>query len=114
MGRHKIFQKHDLPGGIVAIAVAVIADYDRRCREIKKGTLPTPLLSTYQSYNKIVEEALSHVEEPARAEFISDISAGRGHKHSFLYGRYTSWSYYARKRDIIFYTAVGLGLAEAE
>ena len=114
MGRPRIFQKHDLPGGIVAIAVAVIADYDRRCREIKKGTLPTPLLSTYEKYNGIVEEALSHVEEPARAQFLSDISAGRGHKHSFLYGQYTSWSYYARKRDIIFYTAVGLGLAEVE
>ena len=112
MGRRKIFQQHDLPGGVVSIAVAVIADYNRRQREIERGKLSQPLLSTYKKYNDIVDEALSHVEEAARSEFVADIAHGRGHKHSFLYGKYTSWSYYARKRDIIFYTSVGLGLVD--
>lgn len=114
MARPRIFQKHKLPSGVVGIAVAVIVDYDRRAKEIKKGALSEDLLSAYQKYNEIVDDALSQIEDDARREMLSDITHGRGYRHSMLHGFYTDWSYYARKRQIIFRVAVSLGLAVNE
>lgn len=37
MSRPRVFIKHELPGSVVGICVAVIADYERRRREIERG-----------------------------------------------------------------------------
>ena len=110
MGRKKVYYDHELPRGVVAIAVAVISDYERRKKEIERGTLCKPLLLTYKRYNDIVERAIVNVEENAREEFISDISHGRGYRYSLLNAYYTSRSYYARKSLIIFKVAAEMGL----
>lgn len=112
MARPRVFQKHDLPSGVVGIAVAFITDYERRAREIKRGALSEDLLSTYTRYNAIVDKALLHVEEEARRDFISDIATGRGYDHSLISWMYNRKAYYLRKREIIYITAVGLGLTE--
>lgn len=112
MARTRRFGKYGLPSEVVGIAVAIIADYDRRAREIRKGALSEDLLSSYKRYNGIVDDALSHIEETLRREMLDDIACGRGHRHSNLSRCLTDASYYARKRQIIYYTAYGLGLAE--
>ncbi len=111
MGRKKMFPSHELPGNVVSVCVAVIADYNRRAKEIRKGTLEDSLLCSYQKYNDVVDNALLFIEEGARREYISDIENDRGYRFSLLNREYTSWSYYARKRQIIYQVAVGLGLA---
>ncbi len=111
-GRPRSFARHELPYTVVGICVAVIADYNRREKEIRKGTLTEPLLSSYQKYNDIVNKAAMCIEDGNKSEFISDIETGRGYRHSRLAGEYTSWSYYARKRDFIYKVAAGLGFCE--
>ena len=111
MGRKKRFPNHDLPPSVVGVCVAIIADYNRRDKEIRKGGIIEPLLSSYQKYNAIIDEALLCIEEGARCEYISDIENDRGYRFSLLNREYTSWSYYARKRQLIYEVAVGLGLA---
>ena len=112
MGRPRVFGKHDLPREVVGVAVAVIADYDRRAREIKRGALSEGLLSSYTRYNAIVDSALTAIEDAARREMLSDISVGRGWHTSRIGYMYTLRSYYIRKREVIYLTAVGLGLIE--
>lgn len=114
MGRKRVFTRDDLPSNVVGACVAIIADYNRREKEIRKGSLPESLLSSYQNYNRMVDRALLCVEKGSREEYISDIESGRGYRFSMLNGRYTSWSYYARKRQIIFNVAIGLGLVVGE
>ena len=112
MSRPRIFQKHKLPSGVVGIAVAVIADYERRAREIKKGALSEDLLSTYRRYNEIVDGALSQIEEGARRELLSDIIYGRGYNTSMIGWMYCKETYYLRKREVIYTVAKELGLAD--
>ncbi len=112
MARPRIFQKQNLPGGVVGIAVAVIADYDRRSREIKKGTLSESSLSAYARYNEIVEAALLQIEEGARREMLSDIAYGRGYNTSMIGWMYCKETYYLRKRTVIYFVAKGMGLAD--
>jgi hypothetical protein len=104
--------KHELPGSVVGVCVAVIADYDRRRREIERGVLSEYLLSEYKRYNAIVEGALMCVEPAARAEFLDDIASGRGYIHSMIGCLYCKKAYYDRKRSVVYTVAVGLGLAE--
>ena len=111
MGRKKMFPDHDLPRSVVGICVAIIADYNRREKEIRKGGIVEPLLSSYQNYNSVIDKALLCIEEGARREYIADIENDRGYRFSLLNREYTSWSYYARKRQLIYEVAVGLGLA---
>lgn len=111
-GRPVIFAKHELPTGVVGICIAVITDYNRRRKEIEKGTLREPLLSSYLKYNNIVDAASCCIECGNIGEFISDIEFGRGYRFSKLNKEYTSWSYYARKREFIYRVAVGLGLSD--
>lgn len=111
-GRPKVFMKHDLPSGVAGVCVAIIADYGRRKREIERGALSDPLLSSYKKYNDIVEEALGHVEEYMRKELVSDIESGRGYSHSMLESTCNRKTYYRRKRQIIYVVAKGLDLAD--
>ena len=111
MGRKKMFPRHELPQSVVGVCVAIIADYNRREKEMKKGVVIEPLLSSYKKYNAIIDESLLCIEEGAREEYISDIENDRGYRFSLLNREYTSWSYYARKRQLIYEVAVGLGLA---
>ena len=112
MGRPRVFGKHDLPSEVVGVAVAVIADYGRRKREIERGALSEGLLSSYLRYNGIVDYAFECIEEGARRELLSDISKGRGYNNSLISWMYTPRSYYTRKREVIYLTAKGLGLTE--
>lgn len=112
MSRPRVFIKHELPGSVVGICVAVIADYERRRREIERGALSECLLSEYRRYNAIIDGALLCVEPEGRAELISDIATGRGYDHSMVGYLYNRKAYYARKRTVIFGVAVSLGLAE--
>ncbi len=107
-----MFGKHTLPSEVVGVAVAVIADYDRRAREIKRGALSEGLLSSYVRYNGIVDSALMAIEDGARREMLSDIATGRGYNNSMISWMYTARSYYTRKREVIYLTARGLGLTE--
>lgn len=111
-GRPRIFIKHELPSSVVGVCVAVIADYNRRRREIAKGTLSEPLLLSYKKYNEIVEDALSYVEEDLRGELLSDIESGRGHSHSLIADVCSRRAYYKRKRQIIYIVAKGLELSD--
>lgn len=111
-GRPRVFCKSSLPSGVVGICVALISDYNRREKEIKRGTINEDLLLSYKKYNEIVDLAAKHIEEDNKAEFISDIESGRGYRYSLLNREYTSPSYYSRKRDFIYQVAVGLELAE--
>ncbi len=110
MGRPRVFGKHDLPREVVGVAVAVIADYDRRAREIKRGALSECLLSSYVRYNGIVDKALAAIEEGARREMLSDISTGRGYNNSMISYMYCKETYYNRKREVIYRAAVLLEL----
>lgn len=111
-GRPRVFIKHELPSGVVGVCVAIIADYNRRSREIAKGTLSESLLLSYKKYNDIVEQALECVEDDMRSELISDIESGRGYCHSRLACTCNKKTYYRRKRQIIYVIAKELGLAE--
>lgn len=111
-GRPRVFCKSSLPSGVVGICVALISDYNRREKEIKRGAINEDLLLSYKKYNEIVDLAAKHIEEDNKAEFISDIESGRGYRYSLLNREYTSPSYYSRKRDFIYQVAVGLELAE--
>ena len=112
MPRPKMFIKHELPGSVVGICVAVIADYERRRREIERGALSECLLSEYRRYNAIIDGALLCVEPEAREELLSDIASGRGYDHSMVGYLFYKNGYYARKRAVIYVVAVGLGLCE--
>lgn len=112
MSRPKVFMKHELPGSVVGVCVAVIADYERRRREIERGVLSEYLLSEYRRYNAIVDGALMCIEPEARAELLRDITFGRGYSCSMIGYLYCKNSYYDRKRTVIYTVAVGLGLAE--
>lgn len=111
-GRPKVFCKSNLPSGVVGICVAIISDYNRRDKEIKRGSINESLLLSYKKYNNIVDVAARHIEQDNKAEFISDIESGRGYRYSLLNREYTSPSYYSRKRDFIYEVAVGLELVE--
>lgn len=112
MARPKVFYKHDLPGGVVSVAVAVIADYKRRGREIERGVLSEHLLSAYAKYNGIIDDAVSVLEPGMRDEMLSDIINGRGYEHSMIGWMCAKDSYYLRKREVIYRVARGLGLSE--
>lgn len=112
MGRPKEFEYSKLPREVVGVAVAVIADYGRRKREIERGALSEGLLSSYLRYNGIVDSAFECIEEGARRELMDDISVGRGWHTSKIGYMYTLRSYYIRKRQVIYTVAVGLGLTE--
>ena len=112
MSRPRIYFKHELPGEVVSVAVAVIVDYDRRARAIRQGVLSEHLLSWYRHYNEIVDEALLCVEDAARREFVSDIASGRGYEHSMIGWMFNRKAYYCRKREFIYRVARGLGLCE--
>ena len=112
MSRPRIYFKHELPGEVVSVAVAVIVDYDRRARAIRQGVLSEHLLSWYTRYNDIVDEGLSVIEEGARREMLSDIVSGRGYEHSMIAWMYAKDTYYSRKRELIYRVARGLGLCE--
>lgn len=112
MSRPRVFIRHKLPSEVVGVAIAVIADYERRAVEIKRGVLSEHLLSAYRRYQGIVDTALECIEPEARREFLSDIAAGRGYEHSMIGYLYYKNGYYARKRQIIYNVACGLGLCE--
>ena len=112
MARPRVFIRHELPSEVVGVVVAVIADYERRAREIRRGALSERLLSAYSRYNAIVDEALGFVEEAARCEMLSDIVNGRGYEHSMIGYLYYKNGYYARKRQVIYNVARGLGFVD--
>lgn len=111
-GRARIFIKHQLPSTAVGVCVAVIADYERRKREIERGDISEQLLLSYKRYNEIVDNALLCVEEDMRRELMSDIETGRGYSHSMIGHNCNRKAYYSRKRQVIYFVAKGLGLAE--
>ena len=110
MGRTRIYQKHDLPSGIVSIAISVISDYDRRKKEISKGALSESVLSEYARLNLIVDGALLCVENSFRDALVNDIIHGNGYRYSMLSSLVCKTGYYDRKRTVIYLVAVGLGL----
>lgn len=112
MGRILIFEHSDIPRGVVAIAVAVISDYDRRTFELSRGDLPERVRDAYIRYQEIVDAALMSIEPGYRAEFIGDIKRGRGWENSYLQKVYSRGAYYRRKRAAICAVAAGLGLVE--
>ena len=112
LSRPRVFIRHELPSEVVGVAIAVIADYERRAREIKRGVLSEHLLSAYRRYQGIVDSALECVEPEARRELISDIASGRGYNHSMLSTSYYKAGYYSRKRQVIYSVAKGMGLCE--
>lgn len=112
MPRPRVFFKHNLPGEVVSVAVAVIGDYRRREREIERGVLSEHLLSAYKKYNGIIDEAVSVLEPGMRDEMLSDIIKGRGYEHSMIGWMLAKESYYMRKREVIYRVARGLGLCE--
>lgn len=110
MSRPREFEHQKLPRGVVGVAVAVIADYDRRAAEIKRGALSEGLLLSYSRYNEIVDDALTCVEESARREMLSDIASGRGYDYSKLAPMLNRKSYYLRKKTAIYKVAIALKL----
>ena len=112
MAKNKNLKKYMLSRGIVGIAVAVIADYDRRKRDIEKGALSDGLVSSYTRYNTIVDSALECIEPGARREILNDISRGRGYNSSLISYMYCKTTYYLRKREVIYRVAEQLMLVE--
>lgn len=89
----------DLPSGVKRAVRALCEDYDRRAREIARGTLPPDILGNYMILNATVDAALaSCCEEDIRTEIRHDIGTGVGHRFTRLY--YLSPNTYKeRKRD---------------
>ena len=114
MGRHKEFAQHELPAGVVSVVLAIISDYERRRIALKRGVCSENLTLWYTFYNDTINDAMTVVEEPLRSDFLDDIARGRGYRYSVLNTSYTSWSYYARKREVIWRIAVGLDLVEGQ
>lgn len=111
MPRHKIYDECDMPRGVVHIAKAICADYDRRAKALKDGSLEEGVRETYTRMNTWVDEALSTIEEEGiRREILRDMTMRRGYEKSNAQMCLCINSYYRRRRQVIYHVAQAASL----
>ena len=72
-----------LPAGVERAVRGFCEDYDRRAREISKGTAPAELIGYYMVLNAKIDRAIaSCCEEPFCAAMRADIGNCTGHRTS--------------------------------
>ncbi len=91
-----------LPGTLGFLVVGLVADYDRREAEIRRGRLPGKVLRRYLEVNRIVDEALDAV---FRGEINDAKTAMRhdiGERNGYIYCESKRWMsegmFFRRKR----------------
>lgn len=109
-GRPKQFNRYELPHGVVKIVSAQCADFSRREKAIREGSLPDEILAAYIQVNDAISKALSDIEEICREGFLQDIAENRGYEKSNLGMIFSSRAYYNRKRKAIYEIAKRLKL----
>jgi uncharacterized membrane-anchored protein len=110
MPKPKLYFKWDIPTSIVDIVKAICADYDRRERTIKFGTISGAVLERYIELNNAVDKALQDVEIGLRNYLLSDIRYNRGYDYSDAQEIIAKNTYYNRKRKLIHDIAIELKL----
>ena len=110
MARQNLYFKYDIPTSFVDIVKTVCADYNRRERAIKFGTITGDVLDCYIKLNSIVDKALEEVEVGIRRDMLSDIQKRRGYDFSSAALIISKNTYYRRKRKLIYDIAKELAL----
>ena len=111
MPRAKIYDDTPMPRGVVMIAKAICADYDRRAKALSTGIKDRRVREAYERMNGWVDEALDTIEEPAiRAELLRDMVARRGYDRSRVQWCICANSYYARRRKVLYLVAKSASL----
>ena len=76
----------NLPQGVERAVRGFCEDYDRRAREISKGTAPAELIGYYMVLNAKIDSAIASCCEEAFCDVIrSDIGSCTGHRLTSLY-----------------------------
>ncbi len=110
MARQKMYFKYDIPTSVVDIVKTICADYNRRERAIKFGTITGEVLECYVRLNAIIDKALEEVEVGIRKDMLSDIQKRRGYDFSAASPVISKNTYYRRKRKLIYDIAKELAL----
>ena len=111
MPRQKTYFKYNIPSSVVCVVTAIISDYDRREREIKRDATGS-VLARYVELNSAVDRALSEIEAGIRADIMQDITEGKGYERSRAQFLVSKNAYYRRRRKLIHDIAVDLCLLE--
>ena len=111
MPRHKIYDECEMPRGVVHIAKAICADYDRRAKALRDENLDEAVKDTYVRMNQWVDDALATIEEEGvRREILRDMTLRRGYEKSGVQMFVSENSYYRRRRQVIFRVAQAASL----
>lgn len=114
MARTRIYYKWDIPGSVVIIVNAVLADYARREKIIRDANASEAVLKKAVELNAIVDKALEDIEPGIRREIIRDISLGRGYNKSNCCVLMQNETYYRRRRKLVHDIAVSLSLINSD
>lgn len=110
MAKPKKYLKWEIPTSVVEIVKAICADYDRRERVIKFGSVTGATLERYVELNGAVNDALQDIEVGLRSTILKDIQQGRGYYFSAAQDLICKSGYYNRKRKLIYDIAISLSL----
>lgn len=107
MGRRKLYEGcYDIPNTVVDEVRYICADYFRREKAVKIGSVSGELLDNYIRINKKIDQALSDVlEEGTRFIMLDDIANRRGYEYSRASQKMGRVSYFMKKRKIIYIIA---------
>lgn len=112
MPRKKIYDRWEIPYGVVQIVCAVCCDYARRDKAICNLTEEHKVLDEYKRLNGIIDDALGEIEVGVRSVMFDDIRLSRGYMCSPCSYLLAKNTYYNRKRKLIHDIAVGLNLIQ--
>lgn len=111
MPRVKIYDAWSIPRGVVKIANAVCADYERRAAVLRAGNASEAVLEEYRKLNSAVDAAIGEIDEPRIGEeILRDMVGRRGYEKSQTQIFLCKNSYYARRRMVIYLVARALAL----
>lgn len=110
MSKGKIYPKRDIPDSVADIVKAICADYDRREKDIAKGSIKCETKKLYKYLNGIIDMALEEIEIGIRRSILDDISGKRGYDRSAINYSLSKNAYYRRKRKLIYDIAKSLKL----
>lgn len=99
MDRPSVIKK--LPYGVAEAVRGICCDYKRRASALKTGGLELETELEYLRLNRVIEEALSEVEQPLREGLFSDVCDRRGYNHSSLALIISAGAYARRKNRLI-------------
>ena len=112
MPRKKIYDRWEIPYGVVQIVCSVCCDYSRRDKAISYCTESCSVLDEYRRLNGIIDNALGEIEVGVRSVIFDDIKLSRGYMCSPCSALLAKNTYYNRKRKLIHDIAVGLNLIQ--